>query len=328
MSIVFQKLKDGLPLNKEEQEILKKEYSSAKLKIFFNRFSMFLFFFLQIVFIAFILVKFFQLSDNVIEPIGKRISVLPLDKPIDDKYADEYVSKLIKLNNDKNVKAIIVSLRSPGGTPSASWRIADVLSTIQTENKKPIYTYVESAAVSGSYMIASQSNKIYSNPFAIVGSIGVIIDHLVFDEFSKKVGFKEETLTTGEYKKVLSTFSLMNEKQKKYLKDNLLNKSLEGFIDVVAEGRKIDRDEIKKIADGRIFIANDNRIQGILIDKVIGWSKFKKMVYNENNISSKDVKFVLENVKKENVGLFNNLIGSASFDIKPNIENNLLNRIK
>ncbi len=327
MSIIIEKIKNNLDLNKEEQKILQKEYSAARLKIFSNRFSIFFFLGIQLLVLFIIVSKFTKNSGSLFPPINPRISVVPLDKPITDEYADIFTKKINTLYLDKKVKSIVVSLRSPGGTPSASWRISEVLSDLQKDNKKPIYTYVESAAVSGSYMIASQSNKIYSNPFAIVGSIGVIVDHLVFEDLSKKIGFKEETLTTGEYKKIMSTFSPMSEKQKEYLQENLLGKSYEGFINVVAKGRNQPLETIRKFADGKIYVASDEKVLGVLVDKVINWSDFKKMVYTDNNILEDKVKFVIERVEPQQEGLFN-LIGSTNFNINPNLQNNILDRIK
>jgi len=327
MSIIFEKLKNNLDLNKEEQKILEKEYTTAKWKIYSTRFSIIFFLLLQLAFVAVVVAKFSKNGNSFLPPSGDRISVLPLDKPIEDVYADDYIRKIEKLYSDKNVKAIVVSLRSPGGTPSASWKIADVVSKLQKDNKKPVYTYVDSAAVSGSYMIASQSNTIYANPFSIVGSIGVIIDHLVFDGVSKKIGFEEETLTTGEFKKPLSTFSKLTERQRNYLQDNLLGVAYEGFIQVVAKGRHRTVEEIRKFADGKVFVAMDKRVDGILVDKVVNWSEFKNIVYNDIKVDKNKIKFIVDPVTFKEKGLFN-LFGQTSFNIAPEFSNNLTNSIK
>lgn len=328
MAIIMDKLKNGIELNKEEQDILGKEYKLSRLKIVSSKISVIIFALLQVGILIFVLAKMGMIAGGTLQPTGKRISVLPLDKPITDTYSDKYSSKLIQLNEDKDVKSIIISMRSPGGTPSASWHIAEVVKSLQKENKKPIYIYVESAAVSGSYMIASQSDKIYANPFSIVGSIGVIMNHIVFEKLSKKLGVQEETLTSGKYKRVMSSFELMTDEHKKYIQETLLDKTYDEFIKVVAEGRKKDIKQIEEVAEGRIFIANDEKVKGVLVDEVIGWSAFKDKVYADNNFTKEKHKMVLEAVDNETAGLFGNLIGSANFNVTPSIEaNNILNKI-
>jgi len=319
-------------LNKEEQTILKEEFKLTKIKIALHKFFLFMILLVEIIFFIYIAFRANQVLSNISgsENISNKeiVAVIDLDKPITDNYADKFISKFINIYNKDNVKSIVIRLRSPGGTPSASWNIATTLKDLQEKNKKPIYTYVDSAAVSGSYMIASQSNKIFANEFAMVGSIGVIMEHLVFEELSKKLGIGQETLTAGKYKKMISSFSYLKESDKNRIQNTILNVVYNNFIKVVANGRHKSIDTIKKYAEGKVFIANDKSIQGILVDSVLTWPNMKKEIIKENKFD-KDIQFIRINNKKDDISLLKNILGT-SFDLNLNLnlDNNYLSNLK
>jgi len=311
-------------LSSEEQNLLKGELKLAYLKLLSSKIMIFIMIFLELVFFLYIGYRVTVGMSNAglldSAPSKPHVAVLALDKPITDNYADKFISKLIEINNDKNVKAIVIKLRSPGGTPAASWNIADTFKSLQEKNgdKKPIFLYVDSMAASGSYMIASQSNYIYANRFAVVGSIGVIMQHMVFEGFAKKVGIGEETLTAGEYKKVFSTFSYMNEKQKDRVQKEILDVMYEGFLEVVERGRNLDRKKLNEYAEGRIFIANDKKVEGVLVDQVIDWTKFKVLVTKK--LEKKD-DFLFSRYNLQEKKSFGSALLGSSLDLNVDIKN-------
>lgn len=315
--------KDG-SLSNEEQNLLKGEYKLARLRLVSQRIMVLFFLLFELIFFAYIAYRMTMAFNEAGlingTPNKEHVAILTLDEAITDKYADKFISKMIEITKNEDVKAIIIKLRSPGGTPVASWNIADTFSSLQKEflNKKPIYLYVDSMAASGSYMIASQSNYIYANRFAVVGSIGVIMEHMVFEGLAKKIGIGEETLTAGEYKKVFSTLSYMKPEQKERVQKEVLDVMYEGFLKVVERGRKLDRKTLNEYAEGRIFIAQDKRVEGILVDKVIDWTKFKKLVIEKTNLED-NILFNRYSLKKQK-SLTQSLIGS-SLDLNLNIEN-------
>lgn len=282
------KLANKEELNIDEQYILKEELKVAKRRITLQKLTTFLIIFVEIVFFAYIAYRVILglnamgAADNT--PQKEHVAVLNLDQPIMDKYADKFNTKLTELSKEKNVKAILIKLRSPGGTPSAAWNIATHLKSLQQSKQKPIYVYVDSAAVSGSYMIASQSDKIYANRFSMVGSIGVILEHMVVEDLAKKVGIGEETLTAGKYKKFISTFKYLDKDQKKFIEDTMLNVIYKDFVDVVASGRKLDIKELEKFAEGRVFIASDSKIQDKLVDELIDIPDLEKKILSEQKL--------------------------------------------
>ena len=309
-------------LNEEEQYLIKEELKIAKTRIHLQRLTTFLIIFVEIVFFAYIGyrivlgLKTMGLEDTTSKK--EHVAVLNLDKPIMDDYADKFNTRLTELVNEKNVKSVLIKLRSPGGSPSASWNIATHIKSLQESKIKPIYVYVDSAAVSGSYMIASQADKIYANRFAMVGSIGVIMEHIVAEDLAKKIGVGEETLTAGKYKKFLSSFKYLNNEQKKYIEETMLNVVYKDFVGVVANGRKMDSKELEKFAEGRIFIASDNSIQLKLIDQLIDLPDMEKLIIKEQGLSNK-IGFNVYELEKKNIGL--GLLGS-SLDLNMNMNLN------
>lgn len=319
---ILDKIKNRENLQPQEQKILTEEYKIVKAKLLLTKISVYTFIAIQIFVILFFIIKIASTSTSV--PSDQHVAVISLDKPITDDYADKFISQMIDASKNEDVKAIVVRLRSPGGTPSAAWNIASTLKDLQTNGKVPVYTYVDSAAVSGSYMVASQSDVIYANRFAVVGSIGVIMEHLVFNEVAKKVGFGEETLTAGKYKKMISTFSYLTPEDRKYLEDTLLQVLYKDFKNVVKDGRKLKSEDLENYTEGKVFVASDKGISGILIDKLIDWPDMKKLIISKESLD-KEITFSNYNLDETN-GLMG-LIGSK-IDLNLNMNNDITGAIK
>lgn len=317
---ISQKLANRENLSEEEQSILKEELKIAKSRIWISRLSVFLIIFIEIVFFVYIAYRVSlgltaMGADENQKPKKEHIAVLNLDKPINDKYADKFISRLLQLEKDPNVKAIVVRLRSPGGSPSASWNIATTLKEVQSN--KPLYTYVDSAAVSGSYLIASQSERIYANKFAMVGSIGVIIEHYVIGDLAKKLGVGQETITAGKYKKTISMFKYLSDEDRKFIEDNLLNEVYVSFKEEVAKGRGISLDKLEDYTEGKVFVASKDNVQGILVDQLIDWPMLKKLIKKDKSFSN-EMPFYSYKLEKKGSTL-SSLIGT-SFDLNLNLD--------
>lgn len=323
--IISNKIANKENLNSEEQAILQQEFKIAKSRIFLSRLSVFLIILIEIIFFIYISyrvsvgLEFLGGSnDSTVSNKKDHIAVINIDKPLTDEYADKMIGELISVSKKENVKTIVLRLRSPGGTPSSAWNITSTIKKIQKE--KSLYVYVDSAAVSGSYMIASQADKIYANPFAMVGSIGVIMEHLVVEDLANKVGVGQETLTAGKYKKTLSTFSYLNEEDRALLENNLLKEVYNNFKRIVAEGRHITVEQLEEFAEGRVFVASDPRLKGILIDEVLDWTAMKDLIIEKHKFN-KDIEFVNYQKQKKD-SLLKEFLGTTA-DINSEITNSL-----
>lgn len=145
-------------------------------------------------------------------------------------------------------RAVVVSINSPGGSPVQSSMILSRLRELSDEHKVPVITHIEDIGASGGYMIALAGDEIYADPFAIVGSIGVISGGFGFPEALEKLGIERRVYTAGENKSQLDPFRPENPRDVRRLED-LLEQSHQGFIGIV----KKHRGDRLKAADDVLF---------------------------------------------------------------------------
>jgi len=224
------------------------------------------------------------------------IAVLNINKEITIGYVDTLMNKIDKELSKKTTKEFLVIINSPGGSPSASDELSEYLKFVN--DKKKVTVYVEAMAASGAYYIASAIKPLNANKNAIIGSIGVIMPHYNLGDLAKKLGVQEDYLAAGKYKKPISYFKPLDKENKEYLKDNLLMPTYKNFIQSVADNRGLSFKEVEKFADGRIYIANDPKIKGILVDNLTNLYKIKEKIKERY----KDVSFT--DITTEKKGLF------------------------
>jgi len=141
----------------------------------------------------------------------EHIGLVDIRGEIDDTKsasADNIISALQKAFKDKNTKAIILRINSPGGSPVQA---SNVYNEIRYQrNKYPnikLYVVCSDLCASAAYYIASAGDQIYANPSSLVGSIGVLMDGFGFVEGMQKIGVERRLLTAGQYKGFLDPFS-------------------------------------------------------------------------------------------------------------------------
>lgn len=110
----------------------------------------------------------------------------------------------------------------------------------------------------------------------MVGSIGVILPHYSIGKLADKIGVEEDDLSSGEYKKPISLFKKVGDKEKVYLKKQLLTPTYNNFIDSVASNRGLSREKLLPYTEGKIFVANSPEIKNILVDEVLVIHKLKE----------------------------------------------------
>jgi len=207
---------------------------------------------------------------------GDKIAVIRYNKEVTEKYGSDIMDRLDRVKTDPSYKAVLFVMSSPGGSPTASEELSEYLKDFQKD--KNITMYIESIAASGGYYIASAVKPLYANKNAIVGSIGVIMPHYNLAGLAKKVGIEEDYIAAGKYKKPISMFKSIDDENRKYMTEHLLKPTYENFLTAVAMNRGLSREQIIPFADGKIYIANDMSIKGILIDKISTLHRVKKMI--------------------------------------------------
>lgn len=157
-----------------------------------------------------------------------------------------------KIKEDTTVKAIVIRVDSPGGGVYESAQLREKIKEVKEEREIPVYVVMESMAASGGYYISADADKIYASKETITGSIGVIMSNLNLSGLMEKYGVTDMTIKSGEMKDVGSSTRPTTEKDLKVLQD-LVDSMYERFVDVIVEGRTMDRETVYQLADGRIY---------------------------------------------------------------------------
>ncbi len=186
------------------------------------------------------------LQKNV--PIGDRIALVRIEGPIiDSKNAIEEIKDYTK---ESSIKAIVLRVDSPGGAVAPSQEIYEEVR--KAASKKTVVVSMGSVAASGGYYISSPATRIIANPGTLTGSIGVIMEIPNIEGLMNKVGIKTEVIKSGRHKDIASIFRGRSKEEREILQA-VLDDVHEQFIIAVAEGRKMMPDDVRKIADGRVF---------------------------------------------------------------------------
>jgi len=204
----------------------------------------------------------------------------------------KYIDSMIE---SKNSKGIILYVNSPGGGVYESDELYLKLKEYKEKTGCPIWTYMASQACSGGYYISMATDKIYANRNTWTGSIGVIVSSTNVKGLYDKLGIKEIDITSGTNKAMGSPGIEMTEEHRKILQ-SLVDEAYEQFAGVVAEGRKMDINKVKPIADGRIYSAKQALDLG-LIDQV---DSYESMKQNMLDTVGKDVE-IFTPESKENI---------------------------
>ena len=141
---------------------------------------------------------------------------------------------------------------------------------VMRSRRKAVVASMGSIAASGGYYAASAANKIVANPGTITGSIGVIVEFVNASELLSKIGLKGYVVKSGRFKDVGSPFRKMEAEETEYLQA-VIDGINSQFIKAVAEGRGLKEEDVRAIADGRIFTGEQAKSLG-LVDQTGGLS--------------------------------------------------------
>ncbi len=178
--------------------------------------------------------------------------------------SEESIADLIEFKEDKNIRAIVIRIDSPGGTVGASQEVYQEIK--RTAKVKPVIASMASVAASGGYYAALGAQQIVANPGTLTGSIGVILKFANLEEIFEKIGYKSEVIKSGALKDIGSASRTMTQEEKDLLQsliDNVHNQ----FISAVVEERALSREQAVRLADGRIYSGEQAQQFG-LIDKL------------------------------------------------------------
>lgn len=172
----------------------------------------------------------------------------------------KYVNKLIE--NDYN-KGIILRLDTPGGTVYEADELYLKLKEYKELTGRPIWAYMESTCCSGGVYIASAADEEYANRITTTGSIGVIMSTYDMSELYEKLGIKEVNIVSAKNKDMGTAGKPMSEEQKA-IYQSIVDEYYTQFVEIVAEGRGLPVEEVKKLADGRVYTAKQAEGNGLI----------------------------------------------------------------
>ncbi len=193
---------------------------------------------------------------------GDKIAVVDLEGVIIEPQT--VVKQLKEFADDDSIKAIILHINTPGGGVAASQEIYSEVRRV--EKKKKIVASVETLGASGGYYVAVGTDQIYADPGSIVGSIGVISEWLNYTDLMRWAKLKDITIKSGAMKDAGNPAREMTPEERAYFQS--LSDDMHGqFIAAVAQGRKMKVEDVKAIADGRVW-SGQQALALHLIDKV------------------------------------------------------------
>ena len=161
--------------------------------------------------------------------------------------ADNIITALRSAFDNKQSKAVILRINSPGGSPVQSGYVNDEIIRLRNKYpKKKLYAVITDICASGGYYIASAADEIFADKASIVGSIGVLMNGFGYVDTMRKLGVERRLITAGKHKGFLDPFSPQKEEDVKHIQV-MLDAIHKQFIDTVKNGRGnrlADNDEL------------------------------------------------------------------------------------
>jgi protease-4 len=180
--------------------------------------------------------------------LNDKIGVVSVNGIITD--SREIIEQLEDFGKDDSIVAVVLRIDSPGGGVAASQEIYDAV--VELKKHKKVVASMGSVAASGGLLIACGADKIVANPGTITGSISAIMQFANVEELLKKIGLKSSAIKSGKYKDIGSPLREMTPEERKIIQD-LVDDIYNQFVNVIVHDRKIPRERVINIADGRVF---------------------------------------------------------------------------
>jgi len=180
--------------------------------------------------------------------IGGHVARLPVNGVITE---DRKLTEAIRaVGKDSSVKALIVSIDSPGGSVSGGEALYRAIRFVA--EKKPVVAVMHGLAASAGYMIAMPANRVFASEATVTGSIGVLMETGEVSGLLDKLGVTAEAITSGPLKDQPSLTRPLTPQGREALRAIIMD-MFDQFVDMVASGRHMDPDAVRTLADGRAF---------------------------------------------------------------------------
>lgn len=240
-----------------------------------------------------------------------KIGVVPVEGVIADSI--EITENIEGFAEDDSIAAVVVRIDSPGGGVAASQEIYDAI--VELKKKKRVVISMGSVAASGGLLIACAGDKIVANPGTITGSISAIMQFANVEELLKKVGVKASVVKSGQYKDIGSPVREMTPEEKAILQE-LIDDIYQQFVDVIVRDRKLPREKVVAISDGRVFSGRKAKEYG-LVDQLGDMASAARLA---GSLAGKKGKCDLVYPRKKHPTFFDYLFESAADQLSRSVQ--------
>jgi protease-4 len=176
---------------------------------------------------------------------------------------DSVKKQLEQARDDDDVKAVILEVDSPGGGITASDIIYKAILDFKEKTKKKVIVSMQDVAASGGYYISAAADKIMSHPTTITGSIGVIMPLINIADLVKKYGIEDISVKSGDMKDIGSPLKKMSNEEQEVL-HSIVDEMYTRFLKIISEGRNMAIEDVRKLADGRIYTGRQALDNGLI----------------------------------------------------------------
>lgn len=181
---------------------------------------------------------------------GNQVASLELEGIIAD--SSDFLDQLKDYGNRSGVKSVVIRINSPGGGVAASQEIYEAIKKFRSETDKKVVVSMSSVAASGGYYIACGADKIFANPGTVTGSIGVIAEWYNYGDLLRWAKMQNVVIKSGDFKDAGSATRPLTDEERAYFQ-SLIGDMYDQFVAAVAESRNLQKDQVSKLADGRVY---------------------------------------------------------------------------
>ncbi len=238
--------------------------------------------------------------------LGGNVGIVEVFGVLDETLGRKVIEQLEDWTGAGNIKAIVLHVNSPGGGVAISQEVYDAVN--RARDTKPVVVSMASVAASGGYYISCPADVIVANPGTLTGSIGVIMQFYTAGGLMEKIGISQETIKAGDLKDVGSLDREMTGEERLMLPSVVMD-THEQFILAISEGRGLDEDAIRPLADGSIYTGHQAYNLG-LVDTLGGLTEAVDIAANLADITGEPK--VVRPYKRREVTIFDLLGGAFS----------------
>ncbi|HJS87645.1 MAG TPA: signal peptide peptidase SppA [Acetobacteraceae bacterium] len=195
---------------------------------------------------------------------------------------DEFSRRITALADNRAVKAVILAIDSPGGSATGGEVLHDAIAKVAA--RKPVVAVMGGTAASAGYMIAVPASRIFARQGTLTGSIGVYLQTAEISGLLDKLGIATEAVKSGPLKDQPSLFEKTTPEGRQMLQ-GLVMDYYDQFVGMVAQGRHMDVETVRRLADGRPYTGHQAQRLG-LVDQIGGEPEARQWLAQAKGVSA------------------------------------------